>query len=39
MPQLEEEVWQRFKDDDFILIGLDLKEDEIVAKEFAQKMG
>ena len=39
MPHLEEEVWQRFKDDDFILIGLDLKEDEIVAKEFAQKMG
>lgn len=39
MPHLEEEVWKRFKDDDFILIGLDLKEDEIIAKEFAQKMG
>ena len=35
MPHLEDEVWQRFKDDDFILIGLDLKEDEVKAKEFA----
>ena len=39
MPHLEEEVWQRFKDDDFILIGLDLREDEAKAKEFADAMG
>lgn len=39
MPHLEEEVWQRFKNDDFLLIGLDLKEDEVVVKDFAQKMG
>lgn len=33
MPHLESEVWQRFKDDDFILIGIDLKENpEKVAK-------
>ena len=39
MPHLEYEVWQRFKDDDFILIGLDLREDEATAKEFANTMG
>ena len=39
MPHLEDEVWQRFKDDDFILIGLDLREDEATAKEFALAMG
>lgn len=27
MPHLESEVWQKFKNDDFILIGIDLKED------------
>lgn len=26
MPHLEKEVWQRFKDEDFILLGIDLKE-------------
>jgi peroxiredoxin len=39
MPHLEEEVWQRFKSEDFLLIGLDLKEDEEIAKAFAEKMG
>ena len=39
MPHLEDEVWQRFKDEDFLLIGLDLKEDEITVKEFAKNMG
>jgi len=39
MPALESEVWQRFKDKDFLLIGLDLKEDEITAKQFAKNMG
>jgi len=34
MPHLEQEVWQRFKDDDFILIGVDLKENLDVVKNF-----
>jgi len=38
MPVLEKEVWQRFKGEDFVLIGLDLKEDEEQAKMFAKKM-
>ena len=38
MPVLEKEVWQRFKGEDFLLIGLDLKEDEEQAKMFAKKM-
>ena len=37
MPHLEKEVWQRFKDDDFILIGVDLKEELEVVEEFIQK--
>lgn len=39
MPHLEKEVWQRFKDDDFLLIGLDLKEDEQTVIEFIERMG
>ena len=34
MPHLEKEVWQCFKDDDFLLIGVDLMEDLEVVKEF-----
>ena len=34
MPHLEKEVWQRFKDDNFILIGVDLMEDLEVVKAF-----
>jgi hypothetical protein len=34
---LEKEVWQRFKDDDFILIGVDLMEDLDVVKGFISK--
>ena len=37
MPYLEKEVWQRFKGDDFILIGVDLKEDLKVVKNFIKK--
>ena len=37
MPHLEKEVWQRFKDDDFILLGVDLKEELEVVEEFIQK--
>ncbi len=38
MPHLENEVWQRFKDDDFILIGVDYDEplERVVA--FKKKM-
>ena len=34
MPHLEKEVWQRFKSDDFILVGVDLKEELSVVEEF-----
>ena len=37
MPHLETEVWQRFKDDNFILIGVDLMENLEVVKEFISK--
>lgn len=37
MPHLESEVWQEFKDEDFLLVGIDLKEDlEKVEKFIAQ---
>ncbi len=38
MPHLEKEVWQRFKKDDFILIGVDLKEDITKVKRFKEQM-
>lgn len=38
MPHLESEVWQRFKDDDFILIGIDLKEDVEKVEKFIKQM-
>lgn len=34
MPHLEKEVWQRFKGDDFILLGIDLKEPTEKVKQF-----
>ncbi len=37
MPHLEKDVWQRFKGDDFILIGIDLKEELEVVKDFIEK--
>lgn len=39
MPHLEKEVWQKFKNDDFILIGIDLKEDLKTTKGFIKKTG
>jgi len=36
MPHLEKEVWQRFKNDDFLLVGVDLKEELSVVEEFIQ---
>ena len=38
MPHLEKEVWQRFKNDDFILIGIDLKEEPEKVKRFIAQM-
>ena len=39
MPHLEKEVWQRFKDDDFVLIGVDFDEPLETVKKFQQDMG
>lgn len=38
MPHLETEVWQQFKNEDFILIGIDLKEDRQKVDRFINKM-
>lgn len=37
MPHLESEVWQRFKNEDFILIGIDLKEDREKVEKFIKQ--
>lgn len=39
MPHLEKDVWQRFKNQDFILIGIDLKEDEQTVRKFIESTG
>jgi len=39
MPHLEKEVWQRFKNDDFILIGIDLMEELDKVERFIEKTG
>lgn len=39
MPHLEKDVWQRFKNDDFILIGVDLKETPEKVEKFIKDMG
>ena len=38
MPHLEKEVWQRFKNDDFVMIGIDLKEEPEKVKHFIEQM-
>ena len=38
MPHLESQVWQQFKDDDFILIGIDLKEEREKVDRFIKRM-
>jgi len=38
MPHLEKQVWQKFKNEDFILIGIDLKEDLKKVKRFIAQM-
>ncbi|SDW18295.1 Peroxiredoxin [Lutibacter oricola] len=37
MPHLEKQVWQRFKNEDFILIGVDLKETPEKVEKFIKK--
>ena len=39
MPHLEKDVWQRFKDDSLILIGIDRDEPLDVVKKFKKEMG
>lgn len=38
MPQLESQVWQEFKNQEFILLGVDLKETQEKTESFVQKM-
>jgi thiol-disulfide isomerase/thioredoxin len=38
MPHLESKVWQKFKNEDFILIGIDLKEEREKVDKFRAKM-
>ena len=38
MPHLESEVWQRFKDENFILLGVDLKETKEKTQTFIEEM-
>jgi peroxiredoxin len=39
MPHLEKDVWQRFKDNGLVLIGIDRDEPLEVVKEFQKKVG
>lgn len=39
MPHLEKRVWQKYKDNDFILIGIDLKEDKETVVNFVKETG
>ena len=38
MPELEEKVWQEFKNEDFLLIGVDTKEPKEKVDQFIEKM-
>ncbi len=38
MPHLEKEVWQRFRHEDFILIGVDRDEPRKIVRKFAREM-
>lgn len=37
MPHLEKDVWQKFKDSDFLLIGVDLKETPEKVQKFIEE--
>ena len=38
MPHLESKVWQQFKNEDFMLVGIDLKEDREKVERFITQM-
>ncbi len=38
MPHLESKVWQKFKNEDFLLVGIDLKEDRKKVERFIAQM-
>lgn len=38
MPHLESKVWQQFKNEDFMLVGIDLKEDREKVERFIAQM-
>lgn len=38
MPHLESKVWQKFKNEDFLLVGIDLKEDREKVERFIAQM-
>ncbi len=39
MPHLEKEVWQAFKQDDFVLVGIDLRESNEKVQKFIEETG
>jgi peroxiredoxin len=39
MPALEEKVWKQFKNEDFLLIGIDTKESKEKVDAFINKIG
>ena len=39
MPELEKQVWQKFKSKDFLLIGIDTKESKEKVDLFIKKIG
>jgi len=38
MPHIEKEIWQKLKDKDFVLVGIDYKEDADKVESFARQM-
>ena len=39
MPQLEKRVWQKFKDEEFLLVGIDIKDTKEKAEAFIKSTG
>lgn len=39
MPHLEKRVWQEFKNEDFLLVGIDIKDSKEKASAFIKKIG
>ena len=38
MPYIEQDIWQKLKDDDFVLVGIDYKEKPEMVHDFAKQM-